>query len=484
MPELIVVLALTFFAQSTDAPPVMDGRFDDWSAAAQAPDDGSGLIRAVRVTDSPRHVFVQIDLDRPRTLQWLEQELRLELDLDGRPGTGLRGFGGMEGVEAVVLFSPLDQESGRTRPGTTLYGVNRNGEAVQSTADELGVVALPTHSGDRFEIRLDRSPAFRGGGMRLQFLARDRAGVVDRTPVVEYEFGTKRSSRPEPAGNDPAAAKDPAEVRVVSWNAEFGALFKNPVPFARTFEALDPDIVLLQELPDPVEPSRLGGWFGGLEPKRAWNAVVGGRSLCVAVVTPHPMEPVPELAPVRKSAPSGSVVRATGGLVSFGTRRILAVSIHLKCCGRLGSTEDQKRRSEVEAIHEAVRRATARLKPDSLVIGGDLNLVGGPGVLEALVRDLAPGGGDLVVAEPMRPLGDDVTTWGREGESFVPGRLDFILHDQGLRATAADVVDVEQLGPRWRRTHGIPAEPPSDHLPLKLDLSWEAAPAGAGSTGS
>ncbi|MED5506920.1 MAG: hypothetical protein VX684_03695, partial [Planctomycetota bacterium] len=103
MPELIVVLALTFFAQSTDAPPVMDGRFDDWSAAAQAPDDGSGLIRAVRVTDSPRHVFVQIDLDRPRTLQWLEQELRLELDLDGRPGTGLRGFGGMEGVEAVVL---------------------------------------------------------------------------------------------------------------------------------------------------------------------------------------------------------------------------------------------------------------------------------------------------------------------------------------------------------------------------------------------
>ena len=474
MSGIIAVLVLTFLTQSPAAPPVMDGRFGEWSGPPLAPDDGAGLIRAVRVADSPHHVFVQIDLDRPRTLQWLEQELRLELDLDGKPATGLNGVGGMEGVEAVVLFSPLDRKTGRTRPGSTLYGVRGNEQAIESTVDELGVVALPTHSGSRFEIRLDRSPAFRGDRFRLQCLARDESGVGDRTPVMNHEFTTRRSTRQEPTVTDPASPKGTGEARVVSWNAEFGAIFKNPVPFARTLEALDPDIVQLQELPDPVAPSRLSGWFGDLEPNRKWSAVVGGRSLCVAVVTPHPMEPVRELAPVRKSSPSGngSVVRATGGLISLGGRRILAVSIHLKCCGRLGSSEDQKRRSEVEAIHDAVRAAMARLKPDSVVIGGDFNLVGGPGVLEAMVRDLSPGGEDLVVAEPLRPRGDDITTWGRDGESFVPGRLDFILHGGGTSATAEDVVDVEQLGQRWRRRHGIPAEAPSDHLPIKVDLSW------------
>ncbi|MEE2682166.1 MAG: endonuclease/exonuclease/phosphatase family protein [Planctomycetota bacterium] len=456
----------------------MDGRFDDWAGQPPAaPDDEAGLIRAVRISDDPHHVYVQIDLDQPRTLQWLEEELRLEFDLDGAQRTGLTGYDGMQGVEAVVVFSPIEPERGRTGPGATIYAVDRGGSAVRTTVDALGVVAMPTHSGDRFEIRLDRTPAFDADSFRLQCVTRNRDGVQDRTPVVGHAFATKASKRPARAIHDPAAPTAKDEIRVVSWNGEFGALFKNPAPFQRSFQALKPDIVLLQELPDKLEPKRVADWFDALDRNQTWTAGVGGQSLCVAVASPHPMEAVEELSPVRKFASGGrgNVVRATGGLVRIGSRSVLAVSIHLKCCGRLGSTEDQKRRTEVEAIHEAVRRAVERLKPDGLVIGGDFNLVGGPDILEALVRGLAPGNQDLVVSEPIRPCGDDTTTWGRPGESFVPGRLDFILYGGSMEATSEDILDIDQLGPSWRRKHRIPEEPPSDHLLIKTDLAWKTA---------
>lgn len=475
MSQLIAALTLVVLLQSPPPTHVLDGHFTEWEAPPAAPDDGTGLIRAVRVSDDPHYVYVQIDLDQPRTLQWLEEELRLEFDLDAKARSGFSGYGGMNGVEAVVVFSPIDQKTGRTRAGSAVYGAGQNGDAIRATVDALGVVAMPTHSGDRFEIRLDRSPAFRSDAFRMQCLTRDAANVQDQTPLIEYEFKTRRSSRPAAVLKDPAAPKAKDEFRVVSWNGEHGALFKNSAPFARSFEALNPDIVLLQELPDKLNPRELSDWFDQLKGTDSWTSCVGGRSLCVAVATPHPMKAVAELAPVRKLQPqgSGSVVRATGGLIQIGTRTVLAVSVHLKCCGRLGSSEDQKRRSEVEAIHEAVRLAIERHQPDSVVIGGDFNLVGGPGVLNTLARNLAPGGGDLVVSEPLRPMGDSTTTWGRDGEFFVPGRLDFILYDEGLSSSSEDILDIEQMGARWRRTHRIPETPPSDHLPIKVDLGWK-----------
>ena len=474
MSQLITALLLVVFLQSPPPSHVLDGRFAEWEVPPAAPDDGAGLIRAVRVSDDPHHVYVQIDLDQPRTLQWLEEELRLEFDLDAKARSGFNGYGGMRGVEAVVVFSPMDPKTGRTRAGSAVYGAGQDGNAIRATVDALGVVAMPTHSGDRFEIRLDRSPAFRSDAFRMQCLTRNAANVQDQTPLIEYEFKTRRNTRPAEILKDPATPKNEGEFRVVSWNGEHGALFKNSIPFARSLEALNPDIVLLQELPDKLEPGKLSNWFDQLEGRRSWTSAVGGRSLCVAVATPHPMKVVPELAPVRKLQPqgSGSVVRATGGLIQIGKRTVLAVSVHLKCCGRLGSSEDQKRRSEVEAIHEAVRVAIERHQPDAVVIGGDFNLVGGPGILTTLARNLAPGGGDLIVSEPLRPMGDSTTTWGRDGESFVPGRLDFILYGGGLDSTSEDILDVEQLGPRWRRTHRIPEIPPSDHLPIKVDLDW------------
>lgn len=456
-------------------PHVLDGRFDDWAGVAPAHEDDAGMIRAVRVSEDPHFVHLQIDLDAPRTLQGLSEELRIELNLDGRDSTGFTGLDGLEGTDGIVAFSPLDGGKGTSRSGSAVFGADRTGATVERTADVLGVVALPTHGSRRFEIRLDRLPAFRRDGFQVQVIARTADGITDKSPVIEHEFDTKDATRPREVVIDPAEPIADGRYRVMSWNGEYGALFKNPGPFARTFEAMNPDIVFLQELPGDTTTAALARWFDRLDGDRSWTAAVSGQHLLVGVVTPHTYESVPELARVMASDPRGTKreIRAVGGLVTIGTERILAVSVHLKCCGRMGSSEDEKRGSEVEAIREAVREATRRLQPDSVVIGGDLNLVGTPAVLERLCEGLATDGSDLVVADPMRPAGDANTTWEKAGQAFVPGRLDFILASSNATVERAVVLDTRQMTDRWRRRHSIPLEAPSDHLAIAVDLACE-----------
>ena len=471
MLQQLLMIVLFFSAPNDQTARVMDGGFEDWTGPAEAQGPEGGLVRGVRVASDPRFVYFQLDLDRPATLQGLDRELRIEIDLDDNDRTGVNGSAGIRGVDAVVLFSPRDEDDGSVRSGAAVLGV-RGRSITRATPDELGVVAMPTHGNDRFEVRLDRSPAFGKKGFEAQIVTVTRDGGATGCPPIEHAFENRSTREPLEAKVDPAA---PAEgVRIMSWNGERGALFKSESAgaFARTFEALAPDVVLLQELPAGVGVRALDEWFDRLEGDLDWSAVVSGGSLPVAILSRHPMSPVDELVKVQGVDSRGSkrFVRAVGGLAVIDGRSVLAVCVHLKCCGRLGSSEDEKRRIEVDAIHEAVRLAVARLKPDEVVIGGDLNLVGTPAVLVRLQEGLAPDGGDLAVTEPMRPAGDATTSWEKPGQSFVPGRLDFILAGGLGTVRNALVFDTLQMDERWLRRHGVPRAAPSDHLPILIDV--------------
>ena len=93
-------------------------------------------------------------------------------------------------------------------------------------------------------------------------------------------------------------------------------------------------------------------------------------------------------------------------------------------------------------------------------------------VLAVLSAGLGRNGTDLMIAEPMRPRGDANTTWEKDGQAFVPGRLDFILYGGSVEMGRAVVTDPGQMDDRWRRRHGIPAAAPSDHLPIDIDLKF------------
>lgn len=454
---------------------VLDGRFDEWTIAPAAPDDRKGLIREVRIADEPGYVHLQIDFDRECTLQGLDAELQIAFDFDGSLRTGPQGWDGM------IVFSPMDSKKGTPRAGSEYRYWDQNGQMkTKRTLSDLGVVALPTHSSDRFEIRLERPEAFTGKTCRVRILSMGAQGEEDSTSILEHEFKTKAAGGPirSKIMFDPAEKEAPNSFRTMSWNGEFGALFKTPLPFIKTFEMLKPDIVFLQELPDKTPPSKLTDWFDRLDGDLTWRASVGGSFLCVAVMTPHPYEPAPELARVMRQNGNGkeSLMRATGGLIQIDGRTVLAASIHLKCCGRLASSEDDKRLREAQAVNQAMRAVIARARPDAVVIGGDLNLVGTPEVLAVLAEGLGVKGADLVIAEPMRPRGDANTTWEKDGQAFVPGRLDFILYGGSVQMGRAVVTDPSQMDERWRRRHGIPEEAPSDHLPIDVDLKFTTPP--------
>ena len=470
-----LILIVVFLQTGTlETQHVMDGRFEDWQGPVVASGAEGGLIQGLRIADDPHFVYVQLDFQQAATLQGLDREVRIELDLDGNDRTGTTGTEGMPGVDAVVLFSPRDDD-GSIKSGSALIGANRV-RITRTTTDALGVVAMPTHGSDRFEIRFDRSPAFRGDDFDVQVLTVAPGGERQACPVVNHDFESRQARKALPVQRDPA--EESAGIRVTSWNGERGALFENPNAFARTFEAIKPDLVLLQELPAGINPGKLNQWFGRLQGDKTWNALSSGGSLPVAVVSSHPLEAVPELAKITGIDPRGSkrMVRAVGGLATIDGRKVLVVSLHLKCCGRLGSSEDQKRRAEVDAIHEAMLTVVERLKPDHVVVGGDFNLVGTETVLRRLCEGLSPDGADLVVAEPIRPAGDATTSWEKPGQAFVPGRLDFILVGGAGSLENAVVVDPVQMGDRWRRKHGIPIEAPSDHLAISVDIETKTKP--------
>ena len=468
----LFVIALTgAISPASASDHVLDGRFDEWTIAPVAEDDRKGLIREVRISDEPEFVHLQIDFDRECTLQGLDAELQIAFDFDGSLKTGPQGWDGM------VVFSPMDEKKGRARAGSEYRYWDQNGQMkTRRTLSDLGVVALPTHSNDRFEFRFERPEAFTGKSCRVRILSMGARGEEDSTAILEHEFRTKvaRDTTRAKIMFDPAEKEAPNSFRTMSWNGEFGALFKTPMPFIKTFEMLKPDVVFLQELPDETPAKKLTEWFDRLDGDLTWRASVGGDFLCVAVVTRHPYEPAPELARVMRQNGNGreSLMRAAGGLIQIEGRTVLAASIHLKCCGRLGSSEDDKRLREAEAVNKAMRAVIARARPDAVVIGGDLNLVGTPDVLAVLAAGLGRNGTDLVIAEPMRPRGDANTTWEKDGQAFVPGRLDFILYGGSVEMGRAVVTDPGQMDDRWRRRHGIPEAAPSDHLPIDIDLKF------------
>lgn len=182
---------------------------------------------------------------------------------------------------------------------------------------------------------------------------------------------------------------------------------------------------------------------------------------------------------------------ATGGWLEVQGQEILFVPFDFQSAGYLDSPQDRLRVVQAETlVHHVVRAVRARppqAPPAAVVLGGDLNLVGGTGPLERLVADLAPVGLDLRVADLRRLGTGSHTTWrdARRGP-FAPGILDMTLFSRGPLEQAGGFVfatedlNAEELAELGLDRSASPAA--SDHLVLVTDLLVappDPAPGGA-----
>ena len=502
---LLICCSAASASQLAEPPLRLDGERSDWSDRPVAASDPRGDSKApaegarimldlgdVRLAETSDALWILAETaTHPVNPQNLPEPWSLEIaiDADGSASTG-SARGSLEGCDLVLRWSPRGEGVARAGRGTMLEIledslVESPPRSRNPRPQALDIGVAPSSASRWIEVRVprsferadgERSPGVRfGRESRVLVRAVGADGtMLDETPISTIAFSNPAGevSRPARALADDTAAN----LRVMSWNAERGAIFKNPEPFAEVFRAIGPDVVLLQELEGAENPKQLEAWFDERVPTAGgWKAVIGGGSLAVAVLAPK-LSPLAELADVKRMLPNGTrPVRVVGGVVPFGARRVLVASVHLKCCGSIGSREDETREQEAFAIREAIRRAMeeaakSREPIDGIVIAGDFNLVGSPQII-----DLAAEGLDLdrspLIAAPLYGVdGLANLTWRDGGSEFMPGQLDFLLFsDSRLDLVDGLVVDPAAILPR-----GAAIEGPSDHLPIVADLRWKA----------
>lgn len=517
-PLLLLVLSLPVGCQAQGpAPIVLDGRFDDWAAVPAAVVDGADApeaevdFRTARIADEPRLVHVLIDLGEGREInvQRLDGCAKLLLDSDGDPATG-RSMYDLPGVDVIISLTPPPPERGSDARNTPGLGVGLESTTYEGDPDDearppltpydIGLALAPTYA-DRFvELRIERgaelpdTPSFlKGDHFTTKLVLVDLSGaVLDETDAFTHAmspFVPPRPVKDAQQPDDPLARAPRSSLRVVAWNMQRGALFKQRDSALRVLRALDPDIVCLQELPENSSAEQVAALLNRIStreqtdaPREAWSVVLGagGGEKRAAVAARMPLTSNKHIEPVFYPGRDDWLMRTAGAIVAHEGRRLIVMSIHLKCCGRIGDESDLRRIDEAKAIRAAVRQAMEAEHIDGIIIAGDLNLVGSRTPLDILTGKIDGEGLALNAVEPMQLDRRSNATWTDPREPFVPGRLDFVLHETAaLQAAGAFVFEARDLAPRWLARHGLLVEDTaiSDHLPIVVDLSWRKASA-------
>ncbi len=394
---------------------------------------------------------------------------------------GLPNFG----ADLIVHFSPPDpQKPNGVGSGARVERISPDGETELQTPARAGLLPLPTNAAAEHEVRVARTNPGADSPARA---------LITRTSSNEHTAGggptivdivPDRRRHPNPPRAAIIEKHARADVRIVSCNVLWASPLNNPAPFERIFAALAPDIILLQEwdLRDFDAPKitahELATWFNDHLPALGpWHAAVS-TARGVAIVARHPLEDV-GLAPLSPTIEANGEelmrrnVRLASAIVHTPSGDILAGSLHLKCCGAVGTSEDLKRIAESLAINTALRHKARDIKPAALVLAGDVNLVGSQLPLELLRTGADLDGSNLTVAQPTITGDRAVYTWRDPKSNFPPGRLDYLLYsDHTASAQAAFILDCGALSDRDLRDLNLlrTDTSASDHLPTVIDL--------------
>lgn len=461
---------------------VLDGDLSDWPADATAFADGHNL-----------YLHIHAPADGP--LQAGSATTAILLDLDDNPATG-RPDGAL-GIDVAFLLSPPDPaKPGQLRRGAQGLRYAGAQAAVPLAQGKLGLVCLPTYAATDYEVRIDRlAPALRDapssptGTIRVRIERRDADGRV-LAGSAGFAVQLPVAADAEALAAEPPPAHEPDQVRILSWNVLWGTPIGDPAPFARVIRALDPDIVLVQEWDDRdrdtprTTAKSLEDWFASNVPTDTpWRAVTSTER-GAALITRHPVDTV-IVSSLRTSIdadqrkPVTHSVRVVAAAVRTPLGEVAAASLHLKCCGTAGSSEDVERIGEAFAINDTLRRAFKDSPPGAIVVAGDHNLVGSRIPLETLIAGLNPDGSSLTPA-PALVWGDaSAATWRDPKDAFPPGRLDYIsTGGAGASVVRAFILDTSRIDPSALARAGLERgdTAASDHLPVVVDLRLAPPP--------
>ena len=433
---------------------LVDGNDADWpedapSISDPANDGSSGAdFRKLTVTNDAYNLYLLVEFDDPVNLRFAN--LRLYIDADNNSGTGTTYSGrGMD----------LNWDFDRNRGINTLASrsdIGRGNMIERLAPDRASTI-------HEIAVSMEALPAARSG--EPVHIALVEENSFDRIPDIgkslSYAFTGPLSVQAMPIATD----KSRRSVRVMSWNVLRDAPFEgnNLAPFLRVVAAVQPDIVLLQEIYDTPTATVLEVFKNNLQLPQGFEWSISRQYDCITV----------SAFPTEGSWPSnGNLISRHATQDALGYQLLIA-NAHLPCC-----TDGEDRR--VSESLDLIQLMTSRYSdqtgfPQSVIIGGDLNSGGLAPELLKLTTGLIP----LEMASPRHVYHYDQYTWGSLGSRFGSSRLDFILFDpESVFRQKAFTIDTDLLPPNALTAMGLQAEDTfvSDHLPLVLDLAPRILP--------
>ncbi len=496
---------------SARVPIQLDGHFDDWtglpswSQAAASP----GPLQTAWATDDAQWWYVSFAVHDSVSHSAMPGTLHLLIDSDDNAQTGSTVFDtaiGLAGVDVALDLSRTDKPQGNgVGAGAALRMVGPAGLGDYRSAYDLGVVALPTWSATRFELRIARSGTFDGvarlgNTVRARLVFEASNGTVTALPSAHYAFSTPRVPNTNTNLVSAIPSKATGAVRVAQWNVSEGS-FRSPANHAKLLAAVEPDVVLLDEAHAETSDSTLADFFA--RPELAalgrWRFAYsrsGGRQHAVVATRDRGIRQA--AAMVRVEYPAGALDRvratvppaaqhlfdieaaaqlsSTGAWITIGGIETLFVPLDLQSGGFFRNAQDQLRVLQSGALRAHLQREMAgHAKPSALVIAGDFNAIGSYESIHLLQQGLDVDGSDLALSDSWRLGERTLVTWTDPGVGqFLPGRLDLTLYsDAVFERTGGFAFSSVDLTAAFAATLGITRETSAqtaDHLIMVTDL--------------
>ncbi|MBK7407045.1 MAG: endonuclease/exonuclease/phosphatase family protein [Saprospirales bacterium] len=332
-------------------PIVIDGRMDDWTDIAplfqpERPAKPFDLT-SLWVTDDAQYLFLRIDLNQDILLQE-NNSLALYLDIDGQGETG-----DLAGAEIAFFF------------GDRRGYIQHDGESIPIEYQALDLYIAPSTMGHSFEISISWTahPWLKKLGFgehRLGVMLFDRR---EKEILCYAHYFPTREARPILPLTTLDRA-DPSHLRLVTHNVNKRHFHpdKRDV-FTRIYQALDPDILLLEEAYEGSAEEILDYFRPALNGAPDWYAYKAGEEATV-VLSPFPAIQV---------VPLGNSAAYLLDLRPAYEGELALVVLSMPCC-----RADSARQAEADQIADYVRVwKDFQLKPGTpIVLAGDANLVG------------------------------------------------------------------------------------------------------------
>jgi exonuclease III len=454
---------------------LIDNEYTDWQNIISYDDSSdnpsSSLVglNSLQVHNSNEQIFVRFTTNKDVLLQE-NHRITLYLDLDNNVNTG-QNKGDM-GADIVYNFGD--------REGYLYF----NNFEYYIRHDDIGLIVAPSVTSREFELSLSKSINIYNNivsyANTVKIIIEDARLNGDRIPnnnSLKYEM------KPAIADFKYRAnfKKDASAFRIVSLNSRRDDLFNSGTTASqkRILQSLNADIYAIQEIYDNSAED-VKNLFEEILPNtngERWQVVKLNPDIILATTY--------DITGTKNIDGNGIFHIEKQG------RSICVINVHLPCCDN-----NINRQDEVDNILSEIKKIKGGTHPikfppnTPIIICGDMNFVGlSQQPLSLLTGDIVNEGqyGDdfnpdwdntsMVDAKPIVTGSNAVYTWFSPGNSYLPGRLDYLYFtDSQLKLKNSFVLKSELLSQDELLDLNLDSEDSSigtDHLPVVCDFIWK-----------